>query len=331
MTEEKKLISIISPVYNEEKSIPIFYRQLQQIIKPYRAEYDFEIIFTNNRSEDNSLAVLQELHQHDKSVSVLTMSKNFGYQASIQAGFSYAKGDAMVVVDADCEDPLEMIPRFISKWEEGYDIVYGLRDYKNGENWLVKKCRKLFYRALRLFADMDIVLYMAEFALIAKPVRDAIINNKNTFPFLRSEIGYVGFSRFGIPYDRQPRHAGKTSYNLFRMFSFAVAGFLTSSTFFFRLFGYLFPLLFLVNIPAFLWLPTKSILFRSIVFVDFLYVTFILTIQGVYLARIYKNIIGRPIFVIDKKLSYTGQSSSGNEAQSNDGFDRNRLSSLLEQ
>lgn len=297
---QKKLISIISPVLNEEESISLFYGRMQKVLSSFRNRYNFELIFTNNRSTDNSLNIICQLREKDPNVQVLTMSRNFGYQASVQAGLSFGKGEALIVIDADCEDPPEMITQFIEKWESGYDIVYGVRDYGHRESWLLKKFRKVFYRLLHKLADMDIVLYMAEFSLMSSSVRDAIINNKNTFPFLRSEIGYVGFSRFGIPFVRQPRQGGKTNYNIFQIFSFAFAGFLTSSTFLFRFAGYAFLFLVLLNV-FFLFI---SGLFKFLLVIDFVYVIGLLTMHGLYIARIYKNVMGRPIFVIDKKLSF---------------------------
>ena len=264
------------------------------------------MIFTNNRSTDKTLEVILDLRDKDSSIQILTMSRNFGYQASIQAGMSYASGDGIMVIDADCEDPPELIPQFIAKWEEGYDIVYGIRGNRP-EWWGIKKLRNFFYHLLRMCADADIILYMAEFALISSHVCDAIISNKNTFPFLRAEIGFVGFSRFGVPYDRQPRVMGKTHYNLFSMVSFAVAGLLTSSTFLMRLAAYIFPFFALLNLAllvADLFLDYSSA-FKTLVAMDFIYVTFFLTMYGVYLARIYKNVTGRPIFIIDPKHSYT--------------------------
>ncbi len=302
---DRKLVSIICPVFNEEQSIPIFYDRLQAALAPLRDHYDFELIFTNNRSADKSLEVILSLRERDSSVQVLTMSRNFGYQASIQAGISCASGDGIIVIDVDCEDPPELVPQFVAKWEEGYDVVYGIRGDRP-EWWGLKKARKLFYHLLQRTADMDIVLYMAEFALISSHVRDAVINNQNTFPFFRAEIGYAGFSRYGIPYDRQPRIKGKSHYNLMGMVSFAVAGLLTSSTFLFRLAAYIFPVVVLLNLALFLadMYSSSSVPFRALVAIDLVYTVFLLTIQGLYLARVYKNAIGRPVFIVDRKLSY---------------------------
>lgn len=303
----RKAVSIICPVFNEEKCVPLFYERMRRVIDSLSGRYDFELIFANNRSSDGTLAQLTELRRKDSEIQILTLSRNFGYQASVQAGLSHASGDAIVVIDADCEDPPELLGEFIAKWQEGYDVVYGIRKDRD-ENWVVKNLRNLFYRLLRFSADMDIVLYMAEFALISSVVRDAIINNQNTFPFLRAEIGYVGFSRFGVEYRRQRRAAGQTHYNFFRMVAFGAAGLLTSSTFLLRLAVYAFPLLVLFNAAALL-----LGFFQTLVAVDLLYLAFLLTTQGVYLARIYKNGMGRPLFVLDPRDTHVSPAAAARE------------------
>lgn len=301
----KPVVSIICPVYNEEPAILPFYERLTSAVSPLSERYEFELIFTNNRSTDGTLDMIRALREKDPSVQVLTLSRNFGYQASVLAGITHAAGDAIIVIDVDCEDPPEMIPRFIAKWEEGYDIVYGLRANRPEPRPLVFM-RKLFYRVLRLMADTDIVLDMAEFALVSSRVRDVMRDNKNSFPFLRAEIGYSGFSRFGISYDRQQRTTGKSYYNLWGMFLFAAAGILSISTFPMRIAVYALPLVALANLLllALDLAGVSSSAFRILVTLDLFYCITLLTTHGLYLARIYKNNIARPVFIVDWRLSH---------------------------
>jgi dolichol-phosphate mannosyltransferase len=304
----KPVISIICPVYNEEQAIPLFYERLTSAVSPLSERYEFELIFTNNRSSDGTLDIIRALREKDPSVQVLTLSRNFGYQASVLAGITHAAGDAIIVIDVDCEDPPEMIPRFIAKWEEGYDIVYGRRANRPEPRPLVFM-RKLFYRLLRLMADTDIVLDMAEFGLVSSRVRDVMRANKNSFPFLRAEIGYSGFSRYGITYDRQQRTTGKSYYNLWGMFLFAAAGILSISTFPMRIAAYAWPLVVLANLVllALDLAGLSSNAFKLLVALDLLYCVTLLTTHGLYLARIYKNDIARPVFIVDWKLSFINQ------------------------
>lgn len=300
----RKLVSIISAVYNEQQTIPIFYERLQRALAPHRGRFDFEIIFTNNASVDSTPRIVAALREKDPSVQLVTLSRNFGYQASVQAGLFYAAGDASIVIDADCEDPPEMIPEFLNKWDEGYDVVYGIRQDRP-EPWLIKQFRAMFYHILSASADMDIVLFMAEFALITAEVRKAILLNETTHPFLRAEIGYAGFHRLGIPYRREKRVAGKTHYNLFGMAVFAVAGIMTASTFLLRAAAYAFPALVVFNAGA--WYRDLSrggtAGFRASVFLDLLFIMGLITVLGLYIARIYKNGMRRPNFIVNTKAS----------------------------
>ncbi len=298
------LVSIVCPVHNEETTVPIFYGKLHQALALCPPDVDFELIFVNNASKDATPRVVAELRERDPSVQLITQSRNFGYQASVQAGLTYAAGDAVIVIDADCEDPPALIPEFLRRWREGYDVVYGLRADRP-EPWLLKKARALFYHVLSASADMDIILYMAEFSLISAPVREAILRNRTSYPFLRSEIGYVGFSRYGIPYKRQPRVAGKTHYNLIGMTMFALAGILTASTVLLRAAAYAVPPLILVNFGLF-WFDLAfghTIGFRASVLLDLIYIMLVLAVISLYTARIYKNGMRRPNFIVNLKAS----------------------------
>ena len=296
-----KVISIICPLINEEESIPIFYERLQAAIKPLKKTYDFELFFTNNRSTDRSLELIKDICKNDSMVNVLTLTRNFGYQRSMLAGLNQAKGDIYIFIDVDCEDPPEMIPEFIEYWEQGFDIVYGLRDKRGYEPKIIEYSRKLFYRILNAVSDNESILDMAEFSLFTKDVRDVIISNKSTYPFIRNEIAYVGLKQKGIRYNRQKRAASKTYYNLIGMFQFGIAGILTASTFPLRLVLYLALPIFFTNL-VFLY---QNIFGNSnnsmdiIITLDLMFIVFSVPILSIYLARVYHDVIGRPNYVID--------------------------------
>ena len=302
---DKKLLSIICPVYNEQDNIKMFYERIRKVKEPLNDRYEFEIIFTNNRSTDNSYNIICDLHRLDKCVQLLTFSRNFGYQASILGGLLYARGDASVVIDVDCEDPPELIWQFIKKWEEGYDVVYGIRK-KRQESEVIQWMRNLFYWILHRFGDYEVVMNMAEFSLITRNVRREILNNKSTFPFLRTEIGYSGFRRIGIDYVRQSRRHGKTHYNFLGMAAFAIGGILSSSTFFLRLSAFIGMFLLPANlILLFLDLTEKySKAFEILVTLDLMYLVFFMAVLSIYSARIYKDGVQRPIFIVDWKYSF---------------------------
>ena len=297
-------ITVICPVYNEEKTIPIFYERFNAAVASLRSSYDVELIFTNNRSTDRSLDVIKTLRAIDSTVQVITLSRNFGYQASLQAGLSQATGEAVMFIDVDCEDPPELIPLFVEKWAEGYDIVYGERGDRP-EGTIIKTLRNYFYHILRAVGDADIVLYMAEFAIFSQKVREAIVNNQNTFPYIRAEIGYAGFSRHAVRYNRQIRVSGLTHYNIIDMFTIAVGALLTSSTFPMRAAALSFPILALINVVLLVLDGSSDVgpWFKILVALDLMFLMLLATTYGLYIARIHKNLMGRPIFIIDRDLT----------------------------
>jgi dolichol-phosphate mannosyltransferase len=289
----RKLISIVSPVYNEELTIPIFYQRLQTVLGPLRSRYDFEVIFSNNCSTDSTAQQVLKLREQDSTVQLLSLARNFGYEANIATGLRYAHGHAIVLIDPDCEDPPEMITQFIHHWEDGCDVVYGER-HRRKEFVLLHLARKAFYRVNRLLADSESLVDMGEFYLITSAVRDAALSNYSSLPFVRSEVAYVGFGRKGIPYERQQRVAGRSNFNLGRIARFAVAAILSSSTFPLRLSIYLFPVLALGNVGLLV-----ADQFHALVALNFLYLAFFLSIACIYLARTYKDVVQRPISVVD--------------------------------
>jgi len=292
------LVSIICPFYNEEKSLKIFFDKLSSVLNNLN-NYQFEIIFINNASNDNSLKIVKSFEDFQNiEIKYITFTRNVGYQNSLLAGYQYSKGDVSIAIDTDLEDPPEMIVDFIQKYKEGYQIVYGKR-VDRVENWFMKKLRNIFYKLLKLSADFRIFEQMAEFCLISKKVRDIIIKNNNTFNFFRSEIAYTGFEGYAIEYKRSLRAAGKTNYNIFGMFKFAISGFLTSSTFFLRLSSYLLPMLLIINILTFFYLNW----FKVVILINLIFLSFLLSISSLYIARTYQIVVGRPPYIVDEKLT----------------------------
>jgi polyisoprenyl-phosphate glycosyltransferase len=307
----RPLVTIVCPVFNEERSVEAFYRRLSAAMEPAEAKIRYELLFINNRSTDQTLPIIQRLCERDPRVHFLTMSRNFGYQASITAGMQHAKGDCVVNIDVDCEDPPELIPLFIDKWVAGADIAYGIRK-KREEFVLMHLARKLFYRVTRRVADHEIILDMAEFFLVDKRVRDFALSSRSTFPFVRSQVGYVGFKREGIPYKRERRISGETHYNLLSAIRFGVAGILSSSTLTLRLLAYVGAVIFPIDFVGALALvagepPLRpSSLERVVGAILLLHAGWFalgLGALGIYLARLYKDSVGLPLYIIDERTS----------------------------
>jgi glycosyltransferase involved in cell wall biosynthesis len=305
------LVTIVCPVFNEEKSLRPFYDRLNQALKPIEDRVRFELLFMNNRSTDGTLEMIRELRKSDPRVNVVTLSRNFGYQASITAGMRRARGDAVVNIDVDCEDPPEMIPRFVEKWLAGADVAYGIRSQRE-EFILMHWARKLFYRVTRAISDHEIVLDMAEFFLVDRRVRDAVMATRSTFPFVRGQTGFAGFRREGIAYKRERRLVGETHYNLWSAGKFGIAGILSSSTMPLRALGYVGVLTFAIDLVAMVWVlatgtplklgwAARLALSVGIFHLGWLMLAF--GTVGIYLARVYKDVQSLPLYIVDEKLT----------------------------
>lgn len=299
-----KLVSVVTPVFNEAATVAVFHERMSRALAPLEGRYRFEFLFSDNHSTDDTAERVRALRQSDPRVQLLALSRNYGYQASMVAGMRQAAGDAIIFIDVDCEDPPEMLPRFLEAWEQGHDIVYGIRERRH-EPPHVTLARKLFYRLNRMIADSDILVDVAEFCLMTAEVRDAVAAGLSTFPFIRAELAHYGFHRVGIHYDRQPRVGGKSHFNLYGMIRFAIAGILTSTTVPLRLALYGLPTLALAN-AVLLWLEATGrwrMAFELLVSIDLLYVATALAFVALYTGRNYRNVVGRPIAVVDFRRS----------------------------
>jgi dolichol-phosphate mannosyltransferase len=292
-------VSIICPFYNEEKGLRIFCEKLFEVIHSI-SDIQFQLIFINNASEDNSLNVIKGIintidSKNIFSIKVISFTRNFGYQKSLLAGYNFSDSDASIVIDTDLEDPPYLIKDFINYWKLGYEIVYGKRIDRH-ENFITKLLRNLFYKTLGILSDFKINYQMAEFCLVSKRVRDVIVGINYTFTFFRSEIAFSGYRSKSIDYKRNKREFGKTKYNIFGMIMFAIAGFLTTSTFSLRFFSYSFFIIFLINLFV-LFFFKKLILY--IITFNLIYIFLNLAVLSLYIARIYQISINRPAYIID--------------------------------
>jgi glycosyltransferase involved in cell wall biosynthesis len=298
-------LTVICPVYNEEVVVPLFYERFRAVREKLLGEYSVDLVFCNNASSDATLESIARIRATDPDVFVLTLSRNVGYQRSVECALRTTKGDLFVVIDVDCEDPPEMIPEFLLNYKEGYDVVYGERVDRTEPTW-IKNLRKVFYRVMRSVADENIILDMAEFSLMSAEVRDAIIRDTTSFPFIRASIGRVGFRLHGIPYKREPRVGGETHYNLLGMTIFAVAGILSASTLLLRLPIYVLPFwaAIMAGLALLMMWGAVSWAYPLFLLLLALYVGSTLAFISIYVARIYNNTLGRPNFVIRKSNTY---------------------------
>lgn len=303
--EKLPVLAIICPVYNEAKVVPLFFERIKPVMQALSSRYEVNLIFSNNASTDTTLWEIQKLREIYGNVFVITLSANVGYQRSLECGLRTCKGDLFCFIDVDCEDPPEMILEFIKAYESGYDIVYGERTDRDEAEY-VKLMRKIFYRILRAVADEEVILDMAEFSLMTAEVRDAIVKDNTSFPFIRASIGRVGYKRKGIPYRRHKRIAGDSHYNFFGMTKFAIAGILSSSTLLLRLPIYILPfwLLAVSGLAIARVFCESKLLDASLIVLFASYLGATVSFIAIYVARIHNNTLGRPNFTINRKDTF---------------------------
>lgn len=297
----RERLTVVVPVYNEEESVVPFYERARPALESLGV--DWELLFVNDGSTDGSLQNILDLRNKDPKVKVLTLSRNFGYHAGLIAGLSARDSDLYAIVDVDCEDPPELLAQFLQEIRAGAQIAYGDRSKRDEPAWVVF-LRWLFYVINRRIADSPIQVWMGEFAMFTRAVRDAVLKNRTTAPFLRAELGHVGFRKTGIAYFRENRKHGRTHYNLLSMVRFAVMGFLSSSTFPLR--GTLY--LSVALVAAYVWvlaLLEPSLVEAAAVAALFTFVlaAWSLPMLALYLARTYKDVSGRPVFYADLSRS----------------------------
>ena len=218
-----KKISIIVPAYNEEESLPYLYERLEKLINGID-NYEFEILFVNDGSKDNTINLIKEYREKDNRISYVDFSRNFGKETAMIAGLDYAKGDAVIFMDADLQDPPELIPEMIKYWEEGYDDVYAQRKTRAGESFLKKFTSKMYYRVLQMLTTVPIQKDTGDFRLLDRRCVNALKKLRETDRNSKSMFSWIGYKKKAIMYDRDARVAGKTKWNYKKLINLAIDG-----------------------------------------------------------------------------------------------------------
>lgn len=223
----KPEISVVVPCFNEDVVLPETTRRLTASLE--RIGRSFEIVYVDDGSKDQTPSVLADLHASDPRIRVVRLSRNFGHQIAISAGLEYARGAAVVLIDADLQDPPEVISEMVALWRQGHDVVYGTRRHREGETAFKTLTAKWFYRFVNRLSDVPIPLDSGDFRLLDRRVVDALLTMPERDRFVRGMVSWVGFRQVSVSYDRAPRHAGDSKYTLFRMARFAADGILSFS------------------------------------------------------------------------------------------------------
>ncbi len=311
-TEKKWVCSVVVPMYNEEEVVEASYKRLRNVMEKIGLKW--ELIFVNDGSKDRTGGIIREICSLDPNVRLIDFSRNFGHQNAITAGMDFSKGDAVVVIDGDLQDPPEVIPEMLKKWEEGYDVVYGRRIERKGETLFKKITAAFFYRFLRNMTDVDIPVNTGDFRLIDRKVCNALKNVRERNRYIRGIISWLGFKQTAVEFVREKRFAGTTKYPLKKMMKFAfdaVTSFsykpLKLSSYLGMLlsvlsFGYLIVVIYLKLFTAATvagWASTLavSLFFNGIVLM-------MRGIRGEYIGRIYDEAKGRPLYIVREILNF---------------------------
>ncbi len=303
-----KLISIVIPCYNEQEVIKLTH---DRMMKLDLGEDKKEIIYVDDGSRDDTLEILKEFAKEDTSVKVISFSRNFGHQCAVSAGMEAAGGDAVVVIDADLQDPPEVIPQMIEKWKQGFDIVYGKRTKRKGESAFKKFTAFCYYRILQMLGGQQIPTDTGDFRLLDKRVNDTLCSMKESNRFLRGMSGWAGFKSTPVEFVREERAAGQTKYTFKKMMKLAGNGITAFSDVPLKL-----PLYFGIPLMvlSIIYLIVSVILCATIGF-PYLHILFSLVfmlisglfissgVMGIYLSRVYDEAKGRPNYIIDTKIN----------------------------
>lgn len=301
-------LSIIIPVYNEGEVIGETYRRLTDVMRETNGKY--ELIFVNDGSIDNSLTIIKKIIAGDDNVRLIDFSRNFGHQIAISAGVDNAQGDAIVVIDADLQDPPEVILQMIEKWKQGYEVVYGKRIKREGETLLKKTAAKLYYRLLKGMTNVDIPVDTGDFRLIDKKVRDVFSQFTEKNRYVRGLISWAGFRQTAVEYVRQERYAGSTKYSFKNMVKFALDGITSFSGKPLKLaiyVGAFVSFLSIIFIIAFAFsdFAVMGGAFAAAISIFFNGITILfLGVIGEYIGRIYDEAKNRPLYVIREKVGF---------------------------
>lgn len=308
-----KLISVVIPAYNEEIVLDELENRLKKVMA-LNNKYDFEVIIVENGSWDSSFGKLIKINEEDSRFKIIQLSRNFGCDNAIAAGLEYVKGDAAVIMNADLQDPPEMISQFIQKWEEGYEIIYGVIKKRKGVPFTRRILSSFFYRVINRLTNNAIPRNASDFRLVDRKVYSVVNKMKERNKFIRGIVTWTGFKQIGIPYERPARYAGESKAGFFTILQVAMNGIFSFSYFPLKIsmiFG------FLVSISSFIMIFIEVGLYlkngrvvpgytTTILTIFFLFgiLFFLLGIMGVYIERIYDEVKQRPNFIVKNKIGF---------------------------
>lgn len=305
----KKLVTILVPAYNEQDVLNLLYDRLQKIMDE-QISYNFEVLFINDGSKDDTLSVLQSLRMKDKRICYLNLSRNYGKETAMIAGLDYAKGDCVIIIDADLQDPPELIPEMLQYWEQGYDDVYAKRKSRKGESFLKKFTSKMYYKTLQSITNIEIQKDTGDFRLLDRRCVEALKSIRESQRYTKGLFSWIGYHKKEILFDREPRAAGQTKWNYGKLINLSIDG-LTSFTtaplrwsaiigLLISLAGFIYMLVIIFKTIFYgIDVPGYSSTMVVILFLGGIQLIF-LGVIGEYLGRAFYETKGRPLYFIDR-------------------------------
>ena len=306
MSAQRPTLSLVLPIYNEEDVIPELHLRLQEFLA--RLGLAAEVLFVNDGSRDRSMELLRGIAAQEPRYRVLSFARNFGHQTAITAGVDYARGQAVVVMDADLQDPPEIVLEMVAKWRQGFDVVYGRRRKRVGETWFKLATASLFYRVFAAMIPIEVPLDTGDFHLMGRRVVVALRALRETHRFVRGMVAWVGFKQTEVLYDRPGRFAGETKYPLRKMVRFALDGITSFSILPLRFATYLGMLMSIASVGVIAWALLAKFVFHHVVqgwtgliiaVAMFASVQLLMIgILGEYVGRIYEEVKRRPLYIV---------------------------------
>lgn len=304
-----KKISVLIPAYNEEEVLEPLYIRLGKLANDNK-KYDFEFLFINDGSRDKTLEIIKDYANSDNRVSYINLSRNFGKEIAMIAGLDHVTGDATVIIDADLQDPPELIPEMIKYWEKGYDDIYAKRNSRNGETWFKKTSSKWFYQILQKTTSIPIQIDTGDFRLLDRRCVEALKQIRESQRYTKGMFSWIGYKKKEITYDRDPRAAGGTKWNYFKLFNFAIDGITSFTTAPLRISSFLGFIISLIAFVFIIIIVTKTLLFGDPVtgYPSLMAVVLFLGgiqlislgIIGEYIGRIFNEVKQRPLYFIEE-------------------------------
>ncbi|MDJ0718491.1 MAG: glycosyltransferase family 2 protein [Prochloraceae cyanobacterium] len=314
---QKVELSIVVPAYNEESNLDYLFERLESVLTSLNTTY--EIVCVNDGSKDKTIEYLVKHHHRNQAIKVIDLSRNFGKEIALSAGIDYATGSAVIPIDADLQDPPELIKDLVAKWQEGYDVVYATRRTRLGESWLKRFTAYGFYQTIGKMSRVEIPQNTGDFRLLDRRVVEAVKQMPERNRFMKGLFAWVGFKQTSIIYDREPRYKGKTTWNYWKLWNFAIDGITAFSFVPLKIWSYIGIFISLLSLLFAVFLFVQTVMFGikvpgyastiiSILFLGGIQLIS-LGVIGEYLGRVYEEVKGRPLYFVRNVYGFDSESN----------------------